>query len=93
MEQLPRDENFITVGGAVNENDTSDIRPLMVDPATDYLTVFVQNGSEVPDPATMNKRDENFVPTYYGVSTDDGVTPIPIRTDENGYLLVDYLLT
>lgn len=86
---LKRDQNHITAGGGVDDDDSTTVRPLKVDPSTDYLTVLLQSGAVVATPATQNKRDQNFVPTLYGVSSVDGVTLIPIRTDENGYILVD----
>ncbi len=36
----------------------------------------------------FDKRDQNQVPTKYGVSSTDGITLVPIRTDTNGKLLV-----
>ncbi len=93
MADLKRDQNHVTVGGGADDNSTTTVLPLKVDPATNYMTVLMQFDSLTPTVATADKRDQNFVPTMYGVSSDDGVTPIPIRTDENGYVLIDILIT
>ena len=88
MAIISRDENRRTVGAGISSSDG--ITPLMfeVDASTGYLLVHASNDSLTATAATMNKRDQNHVPTMYGISADDGVTLIPIRTDENGKLLV-----
>lgn len=78
---------------ALGVSSTDNVTPIMfrVDPVTDYLMVdFVGNSSNSATVRTRNKRDDNDVPTVYGVSDTDGVTPVPIRTDSNGYLLIDF---
>lgn len=38
-------------------------------------------------PSSTAQRDANRVPVMWGVSSDDGVTPIPIYADSLGNLL------
>jgi hypothetical protein len=86
-----RDQNDRAVASGVSSTDS--VTPVMmrVDPITDYLLVdFAGNSSNNATPRTWNKHDDNDVPTVYGVSDADGVTLVPIRTDSNGYLLVDF---
>lgn len=91
--ELPRDQNQVTIGGGASQTDDTDVLPLQLDPATDYMTVEVHSDSVVPTNPTTDKRDQNHVPTMYGVSDADGVTPLPILTDDDGFILIDYLLT
>lgn len=60
-----------------------------VDPVTGYLLINVASDSLVATSATKDKRDQNFRPTMYGISSVDGTTLVPIRTDSNGVLLLD----
>ena len=86
-----RDVNDRPTASGVSSTDS--VTPVMmrVDPITDYLLVdFAGNSSNSATPRTWNSRDDNDVPTVYGVSDTDGVTLVPIRTDSNGYLLVDF---
>lgn len=66
--------------------------PIMcrVDPVTSHLLVSNSSSSNAATARQWNKRDQNSYPTMYGVSSTDGVTLIPIRTDSNGKLLVTY---
>jgi hypothetical protein len=61
-----------------------------VDPVTNGLLMQIVEDSLVPTSIDMVKRDQNHKPTVYGISDTDGVTLIPIRTDENGYLLAQF---
>jgi len=65
--ELKRDENFVTVGGAVDPADTSAIEMLKVDPTTDELLVVLTIESLNATVMTEDKRDQNFVPTVYGI--------------------------
>lgn len=75
------------VGSGVSVNDVVTTVMLRVDPVTDYLLVAAVYSGNSATYKKWNKRDDNYVPTMYGVSNADGVTLIPIRTDINGYLL------
>lgn len=90
---LERDQNFRTVGGGVAPADIHSIQPLQCDPATDRLLVLVTEENPSVSPLPMDKRDQNFRPTMYGVSSVDGVTPVPIRTNDDGAVLVDIEFT
>ena len=83
------DENRIQVGTAVTDDANLTPSPLLVDPVTGCLLVSTSLGAEVSTAMTGNKRDEDREPTLYGVSDDDGVTLVPIRTDTDGKLLVE----
>ncbi len=86
MEAL-RDQNHRTVGMGVSSSDGITPVMLKVDPATGYLLVHM-NAIGLPSTvATENKRDGNYVPTCYGISSVDGETLVPIRTDDLGNLL------
>lgn len=90
MADAKRDQNHITVAMGISSTDS--ITPIMfaVDPVTNYLLLNVASDLLTVTPATSDKRDQNFVPTIYGVSSVDGTTLIPIRTDTNGRLLVQF---
>lgn len=85
-----RDENSRAVTSGVSSVDGETTVMLRMDPITDYLLVD-QNVDPllVATDRTWNKRDENNVPTIYGISSADGVTLVPIRTDINGSLLIE----
>jgi len=89
-EVLKREENHKTVGAGVSTAATNDILMFRVDPITNYPLAKAEADSIVATALSMNKRDQNFRPTVYGVSSVDGVTLVPIRTDENGYLLAQF---
>jgi hypothetical protein len=89
MATLNRDKNHKTIAGAVNSVDNITALPFKVDPSTNALLIEVVSGGETPTVMTQDKRDPNFVPTYYGISDVDGVTLVPIRTDANGALLIE----
>lgn len=63
---------------------------LVVDPVTDRLLVTNTTSSVSATSATRCKIDQNDVKTKYGVSNDDGITLVPIRTDSVGRLLVQF---
>lgn len=88
-ETLKREENHKTVGAGVSTVDES-ILMFRVDPITNYGLASVMVDSIVATPASMVKRDQNFRPTVYGISSVDGITLVPIRTDEDGYLLAQF---
>lgn len=85
-----RDQNQRVVSSGVSSIDS--ITPIMlrVDPVTNYLLVSFTSSSNSVTSRQWNKRDENSYPTMYGISNSDEVTLVPIRTDTNGKLLVDF---
>ena len=86
MTEAKRDADNKPVGLAFDATTT---KPLLVNPSTNELLVDVVVAAPVIVAATHNKRDENNVPTQYGVSSVDGTTLVPIRTDSNGRILLD----
>ena len=88
MTEAYRDVNNVTVALGYNGTDTI---PFAMDPITNEWLVDVVTDSGGPATAlSYDKRDDNNKPTMYGVSSIDLVTLIPIRTDDNGYLLVTF---
>lgn len=85
-----RDQNDVAVSLGVSSSDGATPIMLAVDPVTDYLLVQNFGDSLTPTPATRVKIDQNDQKTKYGVSSVDGVTLVPIRTDSNGRLLIQY---
>lgn len=83
------DENRIQIGTAVTDDASLTPEPLLIDPVTGGLLVIASSSAVVATAMAGNKRDEDREPTVYGVSDDDGVTLVPIRTDGDGKLLVD----
>lgn len=90
MSNALRDQNHVTVKLGISSTDSMTPVMFAVDPSTNYLLVDVSSDVLTPTSATTDKRDQNFVPTCYGVSSVDGTTLIPIRTDINGKLLVQF---
>lgn len=84
-----RDQNSALVGRGVSSIDNATPISFQVDPVTDYLLVDVISSSNSATTISGNKRDNNDVPTMYGLSSVDNITLVPIRTDANGYLLID----
>ncbi len=87
--EIIRDKNHKTVGGGVDPADTSAVEMLKVDPTTDELLVVLAVESLNATVMTEDKRDQNFVPTVYGISDTDGTTLVPIRTNSDGEILID----
>lgn len=90
MAEATRDTNHKTVGIGVSSVDFVTPLQLRVNPSTNYLLVQISSDTITPVSLSQNKRDQNFIPTVYGVSNDDGTTLIPIRTDTDGKLLVQF---
>lgn len=90
MADAKRDQNHITVAMGISSSDGITPTMFTVDPSTNYLLLDVSSDSLVVTSATTDKRDQNFVPTCYGISSVDGTTLVPIRTDTNGKLLVQF---
>lgn len=87
--QAKRDQNDRPVALGVSSTDSSTPIMLNVDPITGY--VLVENITDALGVFTPKHRiDQNDVPTVYGISSVDGVTLIPIQTDSNGAVLVEY---
>lgn len=91
MASLKRDENRKVVGAGIDYVTLITPVPLHVDPVTGRLLIDVTTdnspSSVLP---TKDKRDENHIPTSYGVSASDLTTPLPFLIDHNnGYLFVD----
>jgi len=90
MSNAARDENNVPTLTAVLDSDgTTVVRVETVEISGDQ-TLAVDNdttGSDNgPDRAL---RDENFATTLIGVSSVDGVTPVPVYADSSGQLLID----
>lgn len=85
-----RDQNDNPVALGVSSVDL--VTPLMfnVDPVTGWLLVENSTDSLTPTSASRDKRDQNNRATMYGISSADNITLIPIRTDSNGKLLIQY---
>lgn len=84
-----RDQNDRAVAMGVSSTDSVTPIMLAVDPVTNYL--LVSNSSDsITIVGNTHRIDQNHIPTVYGVSDSDGLTLIPIRTDSNGVLLVQY---
>jgi len=89
MTNALRDENRVTVGMGVSIVDSATTELLTVDPSTDYLMIDLNLELVSVTPATKIKRDQNRVTTLYGISSDDGETLVPIRTNDSGELLIE----
>lgn len=86
-----RDQNQRPVASGVSSVDLSTPIMFRVDPVTSHLLIdFAATSSNSATTRQWNKRDENGYPTMYGISSVDGTTLVPIRTDTDGYLLVDF---
>lgn len=90
MENAKRDQNDVAVSLGVNSSNSNGTLMLRVDPVTDYLLVSGSTDSLVVTPATRCKIDQNDQKTKYGISSVDGITLVPIRTDASGRLLIQY---
>lgn len=88
-EILKRDENHVTVGGAVTQDSDQDVAMLRVDPVTKYLLVSLDAASAgLNTSGNIAKRDGNHVPVCLGYDeTNDEV--VEILTDAQGNLLCD----
>ena len=85
-----RDQNDIAVALGVSSTDSVTPIMLAVDPVTDYLLIDDDGASATIPNATICRIDQNDQKTKYGISSADGVTLIPIRTDSNGRLQIQY---
>lgn len=90
MADALRDQNHKTVAMGISSSDGTTPIMFAVDPVTGYLLLDVASDSVIATATTADKRDQNYVPTVYGVSNDDGTTLLPIRTDSQGRLLVQF---
>ena len=90
MSNAARDENNVPTLTAVLDSDGETVVRVEVVDVSGDKTLAVDNdttGSDNgPDRAL---RDENFVPVLIGVSSADGVTPVPVYADSSGQLLID----
>jgi hypothetical protein len=87
--QAKRDENRTTVGLAYDGDSTA---PIKLDPVTDALLVEIadtSSGGTITD-TDRAKRDENYVPVLMAVTDDENENLVPIATDNDGNLLVDF---
>ncbi len=91
MSSLQRDNDRKWVGGAISTVDLLTPTPLNVDPVTARLLIdVITDASPSSIVWTHDVRDLNHVPTAYGVSDTDLITPYPLLIDHNnGYLFVD----
>lgn len=91
MAQAKRDQNDQATALGVSSVDSVTPILLTVDPVTGYLLVDNSTDALTPTAATRVKIDQNDQKTKYGVSSADDITLIPIRTDSNGKLLIQYI--
>jgi hypothetical protein len=82
---LQRDQNFRTVGGAVDELGV--VTALPIDPSTGRALIQITIESPSVTLHTTAGRDQNHVPTSYGVDENGVITPI--LTNSNGLILCD----
>lgn len=87
--QARRDQNAKPVSLAVSSSDNSTPLMLTVNPSTNFLLTENYPNSVIVTSSSQDKRDQNTIPTVYGISSIDGVTLIPIKTDINGNLLIE----
>ena len=85
-----KDQNDVAVALGVSSTDSVTPIMLAVDPVTDYLLIDDDGASATIPNATICRIDQNDQKTKYGISSADGVTLIPIRTDVNGRLQIQY---
>lgn len=89
MSNAKIDENGVATLIAVSKVNGTTIDVINADPSTHRLEIA--SGTSGTDHGTQNaKRDQNSKVALMGVSSSDGVTPIPIYSDGNGRLLVDF---
>ncbi len=95
MYSLKRDANHKAVGGAISIADLITPNALNFDPVTNRLLVELNLDANISSILpTHDKRDANHVPTAYGVSSADLITPLPVLVDHNNnYILVDMVFT
>lgn len=88
-EVLKRDQNHVTVGGAIGNDSDQDISMLRVDPTTKELLINISSdGTSSGVQRPIAKRDQNFKPVC--LAWDETNQQLQeILTDSNGYLLVD----
>lgn len=93
--RFKRDQNRKPTAGGISLADLLTPKSLLFDPVTNRLEVDLTIDSAISSVLpTHDKRDGNRVPTAYGVSDVNLITPLPILIDHNNnYLLVDILFT
>lgn len=87
---ISRDQNSAIVGSGISSSDATVPLMFRVDPVTSYLLVHAAVDTLTPTSATKCGIDQNNRKTCYGISSVDSKTLIPIRTDTNGTLLVQF---
>lgn len=93
MSDAHRDQNHVTTAEGISSVDSTTPQLLRVDPSTNRVLVSIAATPPASVTAlTAVKRDQNFRPTVYGISSVDGTTLVPIRTDTDGNLLVDIVI-
>lgn len=93
MPDAKRDQNNVTTAEGISSVDSTTPLLLRVDPSTNRVLMTIAS----TPPASVTalaaaKRDQNHRPTVYGISSVDGTTLVPIRTDTSGNLLVDIVI-
>ena len=78
MANAARDENNVPTLTAILDSDGETITRVTVDPSTHVLSVDDDTTGSDNGPGDRALRDENFVTTLIGVSSVDGVTPVPV---------------
>lgn len=89
MAEAKRDQNDRPTALGVSSIDIKTPLLLAVDPVTGYLLVVVSTDS-LSAVTPKHRIDQNDIPTSYGISNADGKTLIPIQTDANGKLLIQF---
>ncbi len=88
-EILKRDENFVTVAGAVTDDTDKEVTMVRMDPVTNRVLASVSiSGSAIGAGGQVARRDENHVPVCLAYNEDDDELQ-EVLTDENGYILCD----
>lgn len=82
-----KDENGVsTILGTLQSDGVSTVR-LKVNPANNGIKVLDDTTGTASTRASA-PRDDNHFTAWMGVSSDDGVTPVPVAMDSNGNLLI-----
>lgn len=95
MSQAVRDGNYVPVALGASSASSTTTLPFQVDSVTGRLLMDITNVADVTQtiPQEPADRDQNYVPAGMGVSSADGVTPMPLMIDSNtGLLFCDVLI-
>lgn len=86
MTSTPRDNNRIPMLLATNNTDGKTVVSIIADPSSHRIRALDGvSGSSLS--FENSQKDDNRVSAIWGVSSSDGITPIPIYCDSTGKLL------